>query len=110
MALEVFKILHKESPVYLHDLICFKNNNYSFRYTRMAETPQVRTTRFGSSSFRSSAAKLWNSLPQHFREVYNFNHFKSLINALNGGDCVCFFVVHLSLLHALICLFCFCLF
>lgn len=91
MALEVFKILHKESPVYLHDLICFKNNHYSFRYTRMAEIPQVRTTRFGSSSFRSSAAKLWNSLPQHFREVHNFNHFKSLINAWNGGGCVCSF-------------------
>ena len=91
MALEVFKILHKESPVYLHDLICFKNNHYFFRYTRMAEIPHVRTTRFGSSSFRSSAAKLWNSLPQHFREVHNFNHFKSLINAWNGGDCVCSF-------------------
>ena len=91
MASEVFKILHKEFPVYLHDLICFKNNHYSFRYTRMAEIPQVRTTRFGSSSFCSSAAKLWNSLPQHFREVLNFNHFKSLINAWNGGDCVCSF-------------------
>ena len=91
MALEVFKILHKESPPYLHDSISFKNNHNSFRYTRMAEIPQVRTTRFGSSFFRCSAAKLWNSLPQHFREVHNFNHFKSLINALNGGDCVCSF-------------------
>ena len=39
MALEVFKFLHNESPVYLHDLIRFKNNHYSFRYTRMAEIP-----------------------------------------------------------------------
>ena len=88
MALEVFKILHRESSLYLHDLICFKNNHYSFRYTRMAEIPQVRTTRFGSSFFRCSAAKTWDFLPQHFREVHNFNHFKSLINAWNGGDCV----------------------
>ena len=62
MALEVLKLLHKESPVYLHNLICFKNNHYSFRYTRMAEIQQVRTTRFVSSSFRFSAAKLWNSI------------------------------------------------
>ena len=27
MILDVFEILHKESPVYLHDLICFKNNH-----------------------------------------------------------------------------------
>ena len=43
MALEAFKILNKESPVYLHDIISFKNNHYSFRYTKMAEIPQVRT-------------------------------------------------------------------
>ena len=46
MALEVFKFLHKKSPVYIHDLISFKNNHYSFRYTRMAEIPLVRITRF----------------------------------------------------------------
>ena len=60
MALEAFKILNKENPVYLHD---------------------IRTTRFGSNSFRSTAAKLWNSLPQRFRDENSFNLFKSLINA-----------------------------
>ena len=89
MAFEALKNLNKEIPVYLHvhDIISFKNNHHSFRYTKMAEIPQVRTTRFGSNSFRSSAAKLWNSLPQHFRDENNFNHFKSLINVWNGGGC-----------------------
>ena len=65
MALEAFKILNNQGPVYLHDLLNFKNQNYSFRYTRTAEIPKVRTSSYGLSSFRYSAPKLWNSLPQH---------------------------------------------
>ena len=46
MALEAFKILNNQGPVYLHDLLNFKNQNYSFRYTRTAEIPKVRTQLF----------------------------------------------------------------
>lgn len=91
MALEVFKILNKQTPVYLHDLLNVKNNSYSFRYTNTVEIPQVRTTSYGINSFRFTAAKLWNSLLQRFRDISNFNHFKSQINAWNGGSCVCTF-------------------
>ena len=56
MALEVFKILHKESPVYLHALISFKNNHYSYilnhyRYTRMAEIPPVKQQDLAQAAF-----------------------------------------------------------
>ena len=44
MALEAFKILNHQGPVYLHDMLNFKNHNYSFRYTRTAEIPKVRTS------------------------------------------------------------------
>ena len=77
MALEAFKILNNQGPVHLHDLLNFKNQNYSFRYTRTAEIPKVRTSNYGLSSFRYSAAKLWNSLPQHFRDEINFSNSKS---------------------------------
>ena len=44
MAIEVYKVINKECPVYLQDLIRKKNNSYSFRYQNIAELPQVRTT------------------------------------------------------------------
>jgi hypothetical protein len=91
IAQEIHKIVHKKGPVYLHDLVTIKNNNYHFRYTNTAQVPQVKTTNYGSRSFRSSAPKLWNSLPQHFRDEANFSHFKSLINAWDGETCSCSF-------------------
>jgi hypothetical protein len=29
IAIETFKIIHKESPIYLHDLVNIKKHNYS---------------------------------------------------------------------------------
>ena len=36
IAIETFKIIHKESPIYLHDLVNIKKHNYSFRYENTA--------------------------------------------------------------------------
>jgi hypothetical protein len=55
IAIETFKIIHKESPIYLHDLINIKKHNYSFRY----ENTAVKTTRYGLKSFRYFSTKLW---------------------------------------------------
>ena len=68
IALEAFKILNNLSPVYLNDRLTFKNLSYSFRYTQTVEIPQVRTSRYGTRSFRSSAAKMWSNLPKHLRD------------------------------------------
>ena len=89
MAIEVYKILHQESPSYLHDLIKIKDTKYCFRYDNITEIPSVRTTRYGLKSFRYAAAKLWNELPNHFRTQTSFNQFKNLINSWNGNSCRC---------------------
>lgn len=89
VALETFKIIHKQCPVYLHDLLNVKQTSYSFRYSNTTEIPQVRTSSYGVNSFRYSAAKLWNSLPQNFRDETNFNQFRSLIGAWTGESCHC---------------------
>ena len=89
MAIEVFKILYKQSPVYLHDIIKFKNSNYSFRKGNTVEIPQVRTTNFGLHSLRYAGATLWNELPDAIRAQSNLNQFKSLVNNWNGSSCRC---------------------
>ena len=91
IALESFKILNNLSPAYLNDLLTFKKHSYSFRYQKTVEVPQVRTVKHGSRSFRSAAAKIWNSLPQDLREISTFNVFKNQINAWSGGTCTCSF-------------------
>jgi hypothetical protein len=89
LAIETFKILNKFSPIFLHDLITYKNNSYSFRYSNTANLPNVRTTRYGLHSFRYSAPKIWNSLPNAVRHLTTINQFKSFINTWSGPNCQC---------------------
>ena len=103
IALEAFKILNNLSSVYLNDLLTFKNLSYSFRYTKTVEIPQVRTNRYGTRSFRSTATKMWNNLPQHFREITSYNVFKNLVNSWSGEACV--FVLFRRLILLVYCLF-----
>jgi hypothetical protein len=56
MAIEVYKILNKLSPMYLNDLFVYKESRYSFRKTNTVEVPQVRTTYHGLHSFRIAGA------------------------------------------------------
>ena len=89
IAIETFKIIHKESPIYLHDLVNIKKHNYSFRYENTADVPSVKTTRYGLKSFRYFSTKLWNELPNHIRLEQNLNQFSKLLNTWNGGSCHC---------------------
>ena len=89
MAIETFKILYNLSPSCLNDLVCFKNNKYSFRYVNILDIPRVRTTTYGKRSFRYAAAVLWNELPNHFRAVSSFSYFRSLMLSWNGKECSC---------------------
>ena len=73
IAIETFKIINKETPQYLHDLVTLKNNKYNFRYSNTAHIPTVKTTRYGLNSFRYYASKTWNELPDHFRKETSFN-------------------------------------
>ena len=75
IALEAFKILNNQTHVYLSDLLTYESHSYSFRYT--AEIPQVRTSTYGVSFLRSTAAKIWNSLPQNFPEITSAEQFRS---------------------------------
>ena len=95
MAIEIFKILHKQSPAYLNDIVSFKHISYSFRRQQTVKIPQVRTTNFVLHSLRYAGARLWNELPDAIRAQTNLNW--------NGNSCRCgscisqFFMLHFML-------------
>ena len=94
IALEAIKILNNQTPVYLNDILTYKPHSYSFRYTNTVEIPQVRTSSYGVRSFRSTAAEIWNSLPQKFQEIKSTEQFRSQIGTWSGGGggvCTCSF-------------------
>ena len=89
IAVETFKIIHKQSPSYLHDIISIKDQKYNFRHQDKAVLPRVRTTRYDLNSFRYNAAQIWNELPNHFRQETSLEHFKNIIHTWNGSSCQC---------------------
>jgi hypothetical protein len=91
IAIETFKIIHRKSPQYVHDLIDIKARSYNFREKNTAAVPRVRTTRYGLKSFRYNAAQIWNELPNHCRQESSFDQFRNIIQTWDpvGGSCRC---------------------
>ena len=87
IAVETFKIPHKRSPVFLQDLLSYKNSIYSFRYDNLVDVPRVRTAKCGKSSFCYETAGVWNSLPNDLRKVEDFKEFRRLVNPWSGSSC-----------------------
>ena len=82
-----FKILHLMTPVYLQDVISYKNSAYSFRYDNLVDVPRVRITKYGKSTFRYEAAGVWN--PNEVRKVEDFREFRRLADPWSGSACKC---------------------
>ena len=73
IAIETFKIINKEIPQYLHDLITLKNNKY-VRYSNTAHIPTIKTTQYGLNSFRYYASKTLMPV----RDIKLFSYFFAL--------------------------------
>ena len=89
MACEVFKIVNKLSQEYINDLVKIKPSTYNFRAERHAEVTRVNTTRYGLRSFRSEAARAWNSLPNELRVADSYPQFGRMIRSWDGLGCKC---------------------
>jgi hypothetical protein len=90
IAVETLKIIHKNSPSYLHDLINIKLQNHNFRSQETAVLPGV-STRYGLKSFRYNAVQIWNELPNHCRRETSLGQFKNVIQTWDpmNSSCQC---------------------
>ena len=70
-------------------------------YTNTVKVPRVRTSAYSVRSFRSAAAKLWNSLPQSFRET-SVSRLILALGAEGSADARCVQTVNFC---SLFCLF-----
>ena len=80
-------IIHKVTPVYLHDIINYIHYN-SFRYSYLVEIPQVRTTFYGKN-LNVFVLKIVGLPSQLVLQKSCFNQFKSQITSLEGESCKC---------------------
>ena len=56
---------------------------YDLRKTNSLRVPKVKTTTNGQKSWRFTAAKLWNNLPDELRQTKDIVTFKNLLANIN---------------------------
>ena len=89
LANEAFKILNKESPEYLHNLLSFKPSTYNSRRENQITIPKVNTTGYGIESFRLYATRIWNNLLNEIRQAESYKSFRRLLQTWDGPLCGC---------------------
>ena len=76
------------TPVYIKKLLNVKDTTYNLRGQHLLNVPRVNTTTYGLHSFRYSASKLWNSLPNSLRTAPTINAFNLALNHIKfDRDC-----------------------
>lgn len=80
----VFNVINSEhAPKSRKELIGFRNNKYNLRGSEILKRPKANTTTYGLKSWRFTAPKLWNSLPDSSRTVRTFKASKNSIKTLD---------------------------
>ena len=77
IATQTFKIINHLSPTYLSELVTIKPQIRDLRSGKLIlKIPIFRSTKFGLHSFRYTAAKTWNKLPEELRLKTSLSVFK----------------------------------
>ena len=80
------------TPVYIKNLLNQRDTSYNQRGQHLVNVPRVNTTNYGLHSFRYSACKPWNSLPNSFRTAPTTSAFKLAVNEIKfNRDCCSFY-------------------
>ena len=89
IVIEIFKIYHGMSPIYLSDLVAKTNQMYNARNVKSVLIPSFNSATYGYNSFKYQGAKIWNKLPNVIKSACDLKMFKRLINEWNGPTCAC---------------------
>ena len=89
MMIQIFKILHKEGPQYLHGMFKEKEVKYLMRSNSILEYSDFQSVKFGKNCFGYQGAKIWNMLPNSIKSCETTREFKNKISEWEGINCMC---------------------
>ena len=89
LAIEMYKIKNKLSPLPMQDLFVDNANPYDLREKRCWETTNIRTVSYGTETIRYRGPKTWDLVPSHIKEAKSLSEFKSKIIAWKPLECTC---------------------
>ena len=80
----VFKVINSDhAPKSIKELIEHRNSKYDLRRNDILKLPKANTTTYGLKSWRFTAPKLWNLIPDSYRTIRFFKVFKNTIRKLD---------------------------
>lgn len=74
----VYKALNGLAPVYVRDMLRYRNARPGLRSTgRLLDIPRTKTLTYGNRAFSTVGPRLWNSLPADLKTAPSLNVFKA---------------------------------
>ena len=74
---------------YQEDIFKFKNLAYNFRNAETLNTSIVNFVKYGTETITSLSAKIWNILPNEYKELTSLSTFISKIKNWETDECPC---------------------
>ena len=74
---------------YQEDIFKFKNLTYNFRNAETLNTSIVNFVKYGTETITSLSAKIWNILPNEYKELTSLSTFISKIKNWETDECPC---------------------
>ena len=74
---------------YQEDIFKLKNLTYNFRNAETLNTSIVNFVKYGTETITSLSAKIWNILPNDYKELTSLSTFIFKINYWETDECPC---------------------
>ena len=80
LAKEIFKTKNELNPKIMGEIFTFKNVDYDLRNNTSLKIGNLKTVYYGTESLTNLGAKIWNLLPNEYKELKSLSTFKSRIS------------------------------
>ena len=80
LATEIFKTKNELNPKSMEEIFIFKNVDYDLRNNTSLKIGNLKTVYYGTKSLINLGAKIWNLLPNEYKELKSLSMFKSRIS------------------------------
>ena len=84
-----FKTKIKLNTKNMEEISTFKNLDYSLRNDISLKIGNLKTVYYGTESLTNLGVKIWNLLPNEYKELKSFSMFKSRISNWVTDKCPC---------------------
>ena len=89
LAVEMYKVKHKLSPLPMQELFKDQHNIYDLRNNRCWQVPDVKTVAYGRETIRYRGPKTWELLPSNIKNAKTLVELKAKIKQWKPQGCTC---------------------